>query len=356
MKLLSPLITLLLLKAATAQHDIGIEALDDDAPIVGKSYSPPVSDNTEPCNGYPEYRDLPINQYFYYGQKVTTDTSIPDLLTSGHRYLDVSLCQEGNNDISLCSHSLSLSSALHQVFDFARDSVEQLIVLNVNSIAESVLAQDIEKVIDTVCKIHAEKTPGTAEYEDGECPFIYKYKFGAFPSIGSVVNYDPEMAQWIGDGELVGVRTKVVLTLSNDVTLSTPGYNSAYFTNTSTTMAKDTKTIMSSVHDLCKIAGGGIGIEAYIKNNKDENAKIDNHFIETLISSIDGCNINDSPLNSFINVLALDHVETKDLVYLKELEKRILQVNYAKFNGKYPQLAPATTLTMKDQKIQRDEL
>jgi hypothetical protein len=52
--------------------------------------------------------------------------------------------------------------------------------------------------------------------------------------------------------------------------------------------------------------------------------------------------------------LSLD--ETKDLVYLKELEKRILQVNYAKFNGKYPQLAPATTIPKKDQKIQRDEL
>jgi hypothetical protein len=38
------------------------------------------------------------------------------------------------------------------------------------------------------------------------------------------------MAQWIGDGELVGVRTKFILTLSNDVTLSTPGYKSAYFT------------------------------------------------------------------------------------------------------------------------------
>jgi hypothetical protein len=155
-----------------------------------KSYSPPVSDNTEPCNGYPEYRDLPFNQYFYYGQAVTPAASIPDLLRSGHRYLDLSLCKDAT-DIKLCSNSLSWTGALNQVLDFARDSVEQLIVVNVNSVADNVLVQDIEKVIDTVCKVHAEKTPGTDEYEDGEVKkkkkrkkkWLYCYHHRLFTSI-----------------------------------------------------------------------------------------------------------------------------------------------------------------------------
>jgi hypothetical protein len=49
------------------------------------------------------------------------------------------------------------------------------------------------------------------------------------------------------------------------------------FWRPSTTLANDTTSIVSSVHDLCKVAGGGIGIEAYVKNNKDENAKVDQH-------------------------------------------------------------------------------
>ena len=46
-----------------------------------------------------------------------------------------------------------------------------------------------------------------------QCPFIYTHKRGGrWPSIGDLVNYDPEMAQWQGDGELVGVRSKIIFT------------------------------------------------------------------------------------------------------------------------------------------------
>lgn len=39
----------------------------------------------------------------------------------------------------------------------------------------------------------------------------------SWPSLGELVNYDPQMAQWEGDGELVGVRSKVILTYNGNM-------------------------------------------------------------------------------------------------------------------------------------------
>lgn len=43
------------------------------------------------------------------------------------------------------------------------------------------------------------------------------------------MNYNPEMAQWEGDGELVGVRTKMLFTASESIS-TVPEYQSSYFT------------------------------------------------------------------------------------------------------------------------------
>lgn len=52
--------------------------------------------------------------------------------------------------------------------------------------------------------------------------------------MGEIVNYDPEMAQWEGDGELVGVRTKFMLTLADNVK-SSDNYTPSYVTPVSET-------------------------------------------------------------------------------------------------------------------------
>jgi hypothetical protein len=38
------------------------------------------------------------------------------------------------------------------------------------------------------------------------------------PTVGELVGYDPDMAQWEGDGEDVGVRSRMIITHSPDFT------------------------------------------------------------------------------------------------------------------------------------------
>jgi hypothetical protein len=62
-----------------------------------------VTDGPLPCNGFPQYRELPINQAFYLGahnagshvfEKSSQKQDIPQLLEDGIRYLDINLCKK----------------------------------------------------------------------------------------------------------------------------------------------------------------------------------------------------------------------------------------------------------------------
>lgn len=63
-----------------------------------------------------------------------------------------------------------------------------------------------------------------------KCPFIYKHETGPWATMGELVNYNPDMAQWEGDGELVGVRSRIIFTHSDSV-IHAPEYTSPYFTS-----------------------------------------------------------------------------------------------------------------------------
>lgn len=96
-----------------------------------------------------------------------------------------------------------------------------------------------------------------------------------WPSLGKVVNYDPEMSQWIGDGEVVGVRTKLHISIA-DTVVSTPNYKTAYFSPAFwRSIHKDNKVESSddfkkSVGKLCRVPAGGIGLEAYASDSCSE--------------------------------------------------------------------------------------
>jgi hypothetical protein len=88
--------------------------------------------------------------------------------------------------------------------------------------------------------------------------------------MGEVVNYDPEMSQWVGDGELVGVRTKILLTLADNV-VQTPGYQSSYFSpafwrsiDKKEYKVEDLDTLKKLVGKQCRVPAGGIGLGAYV--------------------------------------------------------------------------------------------
>jgi hypothetical protein len=86
--------------------------------------------------------------------------------------------------------------------------------------------------------------------------------------MGEVVNYNPEMAQWVGDGELVGVRTKFLITLDSIVP-QVPGYKSAYFSPKfwrSINSVGSVEEFKKGTSGLCRVPAGGIGLEAYANN------------------------------------------------------------------------------------------
>lgn len=77
-------------------------------------------------------------------------------------------------------------------------------------------------------------------------------------------------------------------------------------------------------------------------------------FLEDTITSRSGCNLNDSPLNTFFSFISVDNYD-KQLPYLKELETRMMDVNYEKWSGNYKPISPSALL--KDEKhVARDEL
>lgn len=77
-------------------------------------------------------------------------------------------------------------------------------------------------------------------------------------------------------------------------------------------------------------------------------------FLEDTIVSRTGCNLNDSPLNTFFSFVSVDHYEHQ-LPYLKELETRMMHVNYEKWSGNYKPITPSTLLN-EEKHITRDEL
>jgi hypothetical protein len=62
-----------------------------------------------------------------------------------------------------------------------------------------------------------------------QCPWIHTKKevSAPLPTVGELVDHDPHMSQWEGDGEDVGVRSRMIVTHSQE--FARPyGYKSHY--------------------------------------------------------------------------------------------------------------------------------
>ncbi|KAI9273676.1 hypothetical protein BY458DRAFT_533162 [Sporodiniella umbellata] len=337
MKIWSPLfVSLLLISGLKAQFEdeqVTIEVVEDD---LGSSDGFIVEADSEPCNGYPQYRKLPINQAFYLGS--TANKNVDTLLNQGMRYFEWDICQNAQDDLVICSTGKTFESALNEAFLFAREVPEQFFIVHVNTQIEN---QKIETNMDTLCKKHTELTPGTDEYTQFKCPFFYKHEGGPWPSIGELVNYNPEQAQWEGDGELVGVRTRMLFTMD------TPSSLSSFFTKPFWRNIKglDSSELKQELKKNCRVPAGGVKLNAFT------NKKLTPKEIEEFLLDRSGCNLNDSPLNTFVSILNVQTYE-QEQPYFDELKDRMMDLNVAKWNGEYELLKPSTLA----RKVQRDEL
>ncbi|KAI8353333.1 hypothetical protein BD560DRAFT_408276 [Blakeslea trispora] len=352
------LVALGLSSVTSAQYggEISIEAVDYDDFDVGFSEA---LEGTPPCNGFPEYRKIPVNQAFYIGahqagsdvsEKGSQSKSVFQTLEDGIRLLDIHLCKNQENQLTVCLDNTpsknTFANVLEQAFTFAREEVEQFFILHIRSKDNLVNVKEIETELDELCEVHTNKTRGADVFETGKCSFIYTYHPQKAPwkSMGEIVNYDPEMAQWEGDGELVGVRTKFMLTLADNINIPdnyTPSYVSPVFWRS---VHVETKELEKT----CRVPGQGI-----VLGPLDQQTSTPEYLEDALLSK-DGCNLNDSPLNTYFNAIVVDHYEHQ-LPYLKELERRMMDVNYAKWLGNYKALTPSLFINKK-KKTNHDEL
>ncbi|CEP15748.1 hypothetical protein [Parasitella parasitica] len=362
MRVWSPLVTAAVILAGV-NAQLSVEIVEDDItePFIGFSEA---MNGPGPCNGYPEYKEMPINQGFYLGIHNAEINEISQALSDGIRYLDINLCKTQGSIVACSSDDgtpleKTFESMLQEIFLFSRGYVQQFFIINIRSenVAEPVGTKELEAAIDDICKIHTEATAGTDEFVERECPFIYTRGKGPWPSIANIVEYFPEMAQWEGDGEVVGVRSKFMITKSDQITI-TPGYNAAYFTPAFWRSIH--KVPVSSVDDLkanirkeCRIPAGGVALEAYFSNHDEFNYTPE--IVEDILLSRKGCNLNDSPLNTFISLFSAN-VYKDQMPYLKELEKRMMDLNYAKWSGNYDLIKPSKFIKNEEKKVERDEL
>jgi hypothetical protein len=80
--------------------------------------------------------------------------------------------------------------------------------------------------------------------------------------------------------------------------------------------------------------------------------------LEEIFVTRKGCNLNDTPLNTFFSFVSVDHYD-KHLAYLNDLDNRMMELNYEKWSGNYKPIAPTTIKFVKEaeeQHIIRDEL
>lgn len=142
------------------------------------------------------------------------------------------------------------------------------------------------------------------------------------------------MAQWEGDGETVGIRTKFMLTVSEsrDILRHTAYFSPAFWRSVST----------EALQKECRVPKGGIHLQ-----------QADLNTLEFNLVDKSSCNLNDSPLNTFFNIISFDHYE-QQLPYLKDLTRRMMDLNHAKWTGNYALLQEPKSTTKAQ--VQRDEL
>lgn len=72
------------------------------------------------------------------------------------------ICSDHGSAIS----NTSFRNVLDDIFQFARDNVEQIFIVHLQSrgVHQPLDVKDVDKLLDETCKVHTELTDGTDEY------------------------------------------------------------------------------------------------------------------------------------------------------------------------------------------------
>ncbi|KAG2175978.1 hypothetical protein INT44_000456 [Umbelopsis vinacea] len=331
----------------------------------------------EPCNDFPEYCELPVDWYLWLGatgsgsssiEKVLTlkdgewidsvvdatsftrtqTRSVTSMLNDGIRLLKVDLCSNHGEAAHVCfsdgeniGYGATLNSFLRESLQFLKDQPHQAIVLHLEeNPMNSVDIRRVEKVIDDVCADISNSTAGVFPFEAGHCPWIYTNKeiSTPLPTMGELVAFDPEMAQWEGDGELVGVRSQLIVTHSQEF-VRPYGYKSNYmsqpFWQTTHGVAKDISQVKAQLKKLCSKATA-IEVEVAevqsdcVNDGKCEDAGTLDALNDVLYSK-QGCSVDTMSNYARIAAISTSFYHTK-LEQIKGIQRKFLQLNEKKLN------------------------
>ncbi|KAI7869679.1 hypothetical protein BDF14DRAFT_1779432 [Spinellus fusiger] len=316
--------------------------------------SPPL-----PCNGYPEQCSLRANGFFYLGTRLNTSPSTPsnhhcpvtqsrsvtEILDKGIQLLEISLCKGSNEKALLCSDATDekekkpLLDIVDEVFEYIQTRPQQVIVIHFSSDVpeeKRPTVKAIEDAIDTVCKTHSARTEGINIFKPRKCEFIHVQKESEpiWSEMRKLVTYYPEMSQWEGDGDHVGIRGRVIFTYDED--FKSEGTTSAYLSNafwkTSFVPGQKPEEIQKHLHALCKETGA-ISIKAY----SDPTAAVctsdklnDPNYLDELVIGTNACDYNKADTQTYFASIVVDDYE-KHLPYLKDLQSRMVDINLAKW-------------------------
>ncbi|KAH8549323.1 hypothetical protein BGW37DRAFT_541765 [Umbelopsis sp. PMI_123] len=359
--------------------------------------------SVEPCNDFPEYCDLPIDWSLWLGaggsgsstqEEILTlkngewiasgegtasfartqTRSATSMLNDGIRLLRTDLCSKPGEAAHVCfssdesiGYGATLENYLRESFQFLIDQPHQAIILHLEeNPMNSVDIRQVERVIDDVCVEFANKTAGIYWFDAGNCPWIYTKKdiSTPLPTMGELVGYDVDMPQWEGDGELVGVRSHLIVTQSEDF-VRPYGYKSNYmsqpFWQSTHDYSKDGNQVKAQLKKLCTKA---TAIEVEISNVEAPNECVNGHacadasISDTLndaLYSRQGCNID--TMSQYARIAAIStSFYHKNLEYLKDIQRKLLQLNEKKLNMIKQSHQQAADTRTKSQAAHHDEL
>ncbi|CAO3649802.1 unnamed protein product [Cunninghamella blakesleeana] len=317
---------------------------------------------TEPTrsNNFPELEELPVNYFCWLGAHnvkpyYSKGQTVTHLLNDGIRKLNINICKR-NKEISLCSysengkqHNISFQAFMDEVLDYVRQVFHQVIVIKVDSIVENpdhkiTNFHEIEFDIDTVCRLQTGKTAGLDidDYMPMNCPFIYVQPdhVKEWATLGEVMEHYEGYLSWEGDGEDDGIYSKIILVNGKSLPKhadNMPFYFSRAFSRNSFQPNQQPNDLKEKVHKLCK-SPKPIALQAYYdkefseSDNNDNDKFYDAEYIEDLIYSETGCNLNDAPKDTYFNAIEVDvYDKNTDMDYLKDLQKKMNKINHDKF-------------------------
>ncbi|CAO3685034.1 unnamed protein product [Umbelopsis vinacea] len=281
----------------------------------------------------------------------TQDRTVTSMLDDGIRLLKADLCARAGEEPRICHESgndigygTTFKNYLREAFRFMSEHAHQGLVLHLDdNPMDTVDIRQIERVIDDVCVEFANNTADVTS----QCPWIHTKKevSAQLPTVGELVDYDPDMSQWEGDGEDVGVRSRMIVTHSQEFArpygykshyMSQPFWQSTYATSQDVSQLRMRLQKMSKKANAIEVVasrarspvctqGDACGEGTGVSGKEVTNLLLD------ALSSKQGFSMGNMSPYARIAAVSMSFYES-NLAQLKEIQRELLKVNEIKLS------------------------